>query len=185
MNQRLTRGGLLVLALLPLLFSSCIYRNVRAPGPLNQSTQFNLDTDDFEILGTVESTGTYKTWVWMVTTGGNSYVDLQDKARAMGGDEIINFRFNVTDYSILFFIYNRFRYHATATVIKYKPGVLHQGRFRRQEIRDPDLFPDDADEPYDDDEREDDDNKDSNRAPTKKPDENVIVPKSNPAPKNN
>ncbi len=132
--KQFTRGGLFLLILLPFFFSSCLYRNIKSPGPSNQVTQFSLDTDDFEILGTVESTGTYKTWVWLVMTGGNSYVDLQDRARAMGGDEIIHYRFNVTDYNLLFFIYNKFTYHASATVIKYKPAVLRDGRFQRQEL---------------------------------------------------
>ena len=138
--------ALALLVSLPLFFTSCLYRNVRAPGPTNQVTQYNLDTDDFEILGTVESTGKYTTWVWLVSTGGNSYIDLMDKARAMGGDEIIHYRLNVVDYGLLFIIYNSFTYHATATVIKYKPGVLREGRFRRQVEIPERLRPEEAEE---------------------------------------
>jgi hypothetical protein len=176
--------ALALLVSLPLFFTSCLYRNVRAPGPTNQVTQYNFDTDDFEILGTVESTGKYKTWVWLVSTGGNSYIDLMDKARAMGGDDIIHYRVNVVDYGLLFIIYNSFTYHATATVIKYKPDVLREGRFRRQ-VEIPERLRPDEDEDEDDDKLEKKDSKKSKSSESTPPTQSTeptepIVSKPNP-----
>ncbi|MCB1173316.1 MAG: hypothetical protein KDK39_07125 [Leptospiraceae bacterium] len=112
------RLGVIALAILSL--SACIYTNVRAPGMQNFDTRYTITTADFTILGTVEAEGEVTTILGLVATGGNGYSALYAKAKALGGDEIINYSFDIDAYTILLFVYNKGTWKARATAIKYK-----------------------------------------------------------------
>ncbi|MCE9498933.1 MAG: hypothetical protein K8R21_00190, partial [Leptospira sp.] len=72
-----------------------------------------------KILGTVEASGEIKTYAFLVSLGGNGYSVLYDKAKQMGGDEIMNYVFEIEDYNLLLFIYSNIKWKAHATVVKY------------------------------------------------------------------
>lgn len=108
-----------ILSLFVFSLSNCIYTNVKAPGPVNNTTPFVLTTEDFKILGTVETEGIYKVYLFLVATGGTGYDELYKKAKEKGGDDIINHIFEVEGYSLVTIIYNEGKWKARATVIKY------------------------------------------------------------------
>lgn len=99
--------------------TSCVYRDVKLPGPVTNITQYTLTTDDYKIVGTVEGEGEITTILGIVMTGGNGYSVLYDKAKQMGADSITNYVFEIHDYSILMFVYNKAKWKAHATAIKY------------------------------------------------------------------
>jgi hypothetical protein len=99
--------------------TGCIYSNLKAPGPVNNTTHYQMTTEDFKILGTVETSGIYKTYGPFVALGGNGYEELFAKSKAMGGDDIINHVFELEGYSIFLIIYNEAKWKARATAIQY------------------------------------------------------------------
>lgn len=106
------------------LQAGCIYTNVRTPGPTNQVTNFNLTTADFQIIGPVEADGEITTILGLVMYGGDGYGPLLEKARAKGADEVIHYRFDIEDYAILTFVYNRARWKARGTAVKYREEAM-------------------------------------------------------------
>lgn len=115
--------NILLLALVSFLLSGCIYRDIRVPGLGTNYTQYIISSDDFQILGTVETEGVYTDWLMLVVTGETGYRELLDKSKALGGDEIINYRFEIEETSILFFVWNRIKWKATAHAIKYREKI--------------------------------------------------------------
>ncbi|RHX93487.1 hypothetical protein DLM76_15610 [Leptospira yasudae] len=115
--------NVLLLALVSLFLSGCIYRDVRVPGMSTNFTQYVLNSEDFQILGTVETEGVYTAWFIFWLTGETGYKELLDKSKALGGDEIINYRFEVEQTSILFILWNRVKWKATAHAIKYREKI--------------------------------------------------------------
>ena len=112
----------IVFILIPvlILLNACLYRNVKSPGPINYGANYQFTTEDFHILGTVEAEGVYTNILGSSLTGGNGYAVLMEKAKALGGDDIIRYTMEFEEFGILHFIYNRFTWRAWATVIKYK-----------------------------------------------------------------
>lgn len=49
--------NILFIGIVSFLFSSCIYRDIRIPGLSTNYTQYILNSEDFQILGTVETEG--------------------------------------------------------------------------------------------------------------------------------
>lgn len=119
---------LLLITTLTLLSTSCIFQDVRVPGPTNKLTTYQLTTDDFKILGTVEAEGTITTWLGLVQTGGNGESLLYEKAKKLGADDISNYSFDLESYSILTFIYNKATWKARATAIKYTTNAKGQAK---------------------------------------------------------
>ncbi|EMM81903.1 hypothetical protein LEP1GSC037_4744 [Leptospira interrogans str. 2006001854] len=111
---------ILFIGIVSFLFESCIYRDIRVPGLSTNYTQYILNSEDFQILGTVETEGVYTSWLLLWVTGETGYKELLDKSKALGGDEIINYRFEIEETSILLVIWNRIRWKATAYAIKYR-----------------------------------------------------------------
>lgn len=110
---------LFFLAVVAFISTSCIYQDIRVPGPTNKVTNYNFDTNDFKVLGTVEAQGTIITWFGLVQTGGNGETVLYEKAKKTGADDITNYTYNLEAYSILTFIYNEATWKARATAIQY------------------------------------------------------------------
>ncbi len=112
--------------LVTLLFSGCLYSNIRLPGPVVSDARYELSSEDFKILGTVEATGEITTWLGLWQSGGNGYSALYEEAKKKGGDELMNYVFEIESYSIITFIYNKATWKARATVIKYTDQVKVQ-----------------------------------------------------------
>ncbi len=120
-SRRILMAGLL--ALMTSMLTGCIYSNVRGPGPINYITQYTLTANDFKIIGEVEATGVIKTYLALVAVGGNGHEEILKKARAMGGDSIIDYTFNIESYAILTFVYNVATWKASAKVIRYNDSL--------------------------------------------------------------
>ena len=99
------------------------YNNVRSPGPTNGFTTFQLDSDDYQILGTVEAEGTIYSILGLFNYGGQGFSALRQKALEKGGDDVINVQTDLEVFGVLFFVYNEFRWKATGTVIRYRSGI--------------------------------------------------------------
>ncbi|EMJ96056.1 LIC11742 family lipoprotein [Leptospira alstonii] len=119
----LRRKNILCIAIVSFLLGGCIYRDIRVPGLSTNFTQYVLNSDDFQILGTVETEGVYTSWFLLWVTGETGYRELLDKSKALGGDEIINYRFEVEETSILLIVWNRIKWKATAHAIKYREKI--------------------------------------------------------------
>ncbi|EMY78876.1 putative lipoprotein [Leptospira weilii serovar Ranarum str. ICFT] len=119
----LKSGNILCITIVSFLLSGCIYRDIRVPGLSTNFTQYVLNSDDFQILGTVETEGVYTSWFLLWVTGETGYRELLDKSKALGGDEIINYRFEVVETSILLIVWNRIQWKATAHAIKYREKI--------------------------------------------------------------
>lgn len=115
--------NILLLGMISFLLSGCIYRDIRVPGLGTNYTQYLINSEDFQILGTVETEGVYTSWLMLWVTGETGYKELLDKSKAMGGDEIINYRFEVQETSILLVVWNRIKWKATAHAIKYREKI--------------------------------------------------------------
>ncbi|MBF3375972.1 LIC11742 family lipoprotein [Leptospira borgpetersenii] len=115
--------GILLLFSVSFLLGGCIYRDIRIPGLSTNFTQYVLNSDDFQILGTVETEGIYTSWLMFWVTGETGYRELLDKSKSLGGDEIINYRFEVEETSILLVVWNRIKWKATAHAIKYREKI--------------------------------------------------------------
>lgn len=103
--------------------SGCIYRETRLPGIATNATLYELESDDFKILGTVETEGVFTSWFGLVLTGETGYSELLKKSKKMGGDEIMNYRFEIQSTSILMFVYNKVVWKASAQAIRYTDEV--------------------------------------------------------------
>ncbi|TGK35206.1 hypothetical protein EHQ12_11110 [Leptospira gomenensis] len=112
-----------VLAAFAVFTQSCIYRDIRVPGLGTNFTQYVVSSDDFQILGTVETEGVYTSWFMLVVLGETGYRELLDKSKGLGGDEIMNYRFEIQETSVLFFVWNRIKWKATAQAIKFREKI--------------------------------------------------------------
>ena len=110
-------------------FTSCIYHQIKGPVKTNQITQHNLSTKDYEIIGVVRAEGTIHNVLFLVSWGGSGYEALDRKAKAMGGDDMINFYYNVEKTGLLFIIYNNLKWYARATVIKYRENAVNRKKY--------------------------------------------------------
>lgn len=103
--------------------SGCIYLDVERPGSVKTDTVFQLNSNDFEVLDRVTVTGSTTLWFGAVLTGGKGYQALLAEAKKIGGDEIMNYSFDVQNTSVLFFIYSNVQWKATGFAVKFKNSV--------------------------------------------------------------
>lgn len=54
---------ILFIGIVSFLFGSCIYRDIRVPRLSTNYTQYILNSENFQILGTVETEGVYTSWL--------------------------------------------------------------------------------------------------------------------------
>jgi hypothetical protein len=113
----------LVLVITALLLNGCVFSDVRLPGPVISDARYSFTSEDFTVLGSVEAEGTITTILGIVQTGGNGYNELYDKAKRMGGDELMNYVFEVQSYSVLTLVYNKATWKARATVVRFSDAV--------------------------------------------------------------
>jgi hypothetical protein len=119
-------AGLAAVSLIFAFASACLYSDVRSPGPSNRILSYELDSEDFVILGPVEAQGTIHSYLGLVQTGGEGWKALMDQARAMGGDDLLGYHFELEGFAVLTFVYNRLTWRATATVIKYRSELREE-----------------------------------------------------------
>ena len=90
------------------------------PAMNSTNTVYQLDTDDFEIRGTVEASGEASTMLFgLYSEGDNGYGLLMEELRDQGADDVINLRADVT-YSNFLFLITNVKTTLTGTAIKYK-----------------------------------------------------------------
>ncbi len=121
MNQK--RSFLVVCLLAVSILYSCVYTEVRIPGYAANVTAYTLTSDDYQILGTVDTQGEFVAWFYVYLKGETGYSELLTKSKALGGDDIMNYRFETESKSILLFIYNRVKWNASALAIKYRDKI--------------------------------------------------------------
>ncbi|TGL13415.1 hypothetical protein EHQ96_03400 [Leptospira levettii] len=117
-----------LIRILPLLLvgsviGNCVYSELRTPGLAANMTQYVMNSDDYQIIGPVETQGEFVTWFLVVLTGETGYSDLLKQAREKGGDDIINYRFEIRQKSILLVVWNRVIWNASAIAIKYRDKI--------------------------------------------------------------
>ncbi|MBM9590927.1 hypothetical protein JWG41_10750 [Leptospira sp. 201903075] len=112
-----------VFLLVGTFFGNCIYTELRSPGLAANMTQYVMTSEDYQILGPVETQGEFVSWFLLVVTGETGYSELLKQAREKGGDDIINYRFEVRQKSILLIVWNRVIWNASAIAIKYKDKI--------------------------------------------------------------
>ena len=103
-----------------LSLSGCIYTNVESPGLVKSDTVFQLTQEDFDILDRVSVSGETTLWFGAVIVGGTGYQALLAEAQKIGGDEIMNYSFDMEQRSVFVFIYNRVKWKATGFAVKFK-----------------------------------------------------------------
>ncbi|MCP4297310.1 MAG: hypothetical protein GY786_17040 [Proteobacteria bacterium] len=114
---------LVIFAGLTVLLSGCIYTNVETPGIVKTETQFQLTTEDFEVLERVSVSGETILWFGAVMSGGKGYQALLERAQEIGGDEVMNYSFDYMQKSVLLFIYSEFHWKATGLAVKLKNKI--------------------------------------------------------------
>ncbi|XDD53276.1 hypothetical protein AB3N62_12425 [Leptospira sp. WS4.C2] len=112
-----------ILVLVGTVFGNCIYTELRSPGLAANMTQYVMTSEDYQILGPVETQGEFVSWFLVVLTGETGYSELLKQAKEKGGDDIINYRFEVRQKSILLIVWNRVIWNASAIAIKYKDKI--------------------------------------------------------------
>ncbi len=116
------KSAILVLACMMFL-SGCAYTQVEGPGLVHSFTSYQLTSADFTVLKRVSVEGEATLWFGLVFTGGKGYQALLQKAQAIGGDDIMNYSFDLKAKSILGPIYARGTWKATGIAIKLKSSV--------------------------------------------------------------
>lgn len=105
----------------PLFLQSCFF-DIRSPLATNKLTTFQLSSDDYQILGTVEADGAIHSAFFLIYWGGDGFSAIDSKVKQIGGDDFINFYMDIHAYNLLF-VYNRFSWKARATAIKYRDKI--------------------------------------------------------------
>jgi hypothetical protein len=95
--------------------TGCIQYTI--PGETNRISNYVLTTDDFKIVGVVEAEGETRS-IFFLTWGGNGFSAILKKAKEIGGDDIINYHYDLETTGVQNIIFSQ-RWTAHATVIKY------------------------------------------------------------------
>lgn len=114
---------ILFLSVFLVAISGCVYLDVNAPGAVYSATSYQLNSDDFKVLGRVETTGVTTGWFGVYLAGGQGYQDLLKQAQNLGGDAIMNYSFDVHQKSILFFVYQKLQWKATGLAVKLSDDI--------------------------------------------------------------
>ncbi|MBI14569.1 MAG: hypothetical protein CL934_16475 [Deltaproteobacteria bacterium] len=114
--------SLIILGLIP-FFSGCVYVNTEIPGKVQSVTQFELKSGDYQVIQRVNASGETTLWFGMVLLGGKGYQALLEEAKAVGGDTIMDYSFDLEQTSVLMFIYSRTKWKATGLAVKLSDSV--------------------------------------------------------------
>lgn len=109
----------LVLVLFAYSLTGCIYHDIKTPIVTNKGTWYQMNTDDFKIVGVAEAEGSISQILFGAAAwGGNGLREIEKKTIELGGDDFMNFIIDYESTNYLF-IYTSIRWKAHATVIKY------------------------------------------------------------------
>lgn len=111
-----------VLIFIVLVSLQFCFFDIRSPLVTNKLTTFQLNSEDYQILGTVEADGAIHSAFFLVYWGGDGFSAIDAKVKQMGGEDFINFYMDIHAYNLLF-VYNRFSWKARATAIKYRDKI--------------------------------------------------------------
>jgi hypothetical protein len=100
--------------------TGCIQYTI--PGDTNRLSNYILTTDDFKIVGVVEAEGETRS-ILFLTWGGNGFSAILKKAKEIGGDDIINYHFDLETTGVQNIIFSQ-KWTAQATVIKYTDRAI-------------------------------------------------------------
>lgn len=115
--------SLLLISFLGFGLPGCAYVDTKTPGDVHALTDYQLTSKDFRVLDRVSATGETTTWFGMVMTGGKGYQDLLEQAQKLGGDDIMNYSFDMEQRSVFLFIYSKYQWKATGLAVKYAEHV--------------------------------------------------------------
>ena len=114
---------ILIFAAMAVFFSNCLYHDIKAPGPLNKGTVYNLTSEDFRIVKPVTAEGeTTSIFFYTIVYGGDGWEVIQKETEKAGGDDFMNFHMDLKSFGILG-LYEKTKWKARATVIKYLDKV--------------------------------------------------------------
>ncbi|MCP4756179.1 MAG: hypothetical protein GY866_35400 [Proteobacteria bacterium] len=123
-GEKMKRSMLLIAFMgLMISLSGCVYMSTEEPGIVRTGTVFQLTSNDFEVIDRVSATGETTLWFGAVLVGGIGYQALLAEAEKIGGDEIMNYSFDMERTSILGWIYSNVEWKATGFAVKLKSSI--------------------------------------------------------------
>ncbi len=119
------KHSVIIIAFLGLMISlsGCIYTSTEQAGAVRTGTVFQLNSNDFEVIDRVSVIGETTLWFGAVMMGGKGYQALLEEAVKIGGDEIMNYSFDMERTSILGWIYSSVKWKATGFAVKLKSSI--------------------------------------------------------------
>ena len=100
--------------------TGCIQYTI--PGDTNRLSNYILTTEDFKIIGVVKAEGETRS-IFFLTWGGNGFSEILKKAKEIGGDDIINYQFDIETTGVKHILFSQ-KWTAHATVIKYTERAI-------------------------------------------------------------
>jgi len=95
------------------------YSNVTYPAANTSQTQYQLRSEDFEIVGPVRGEGASHSILGLISFGDSGYDEALKRAQSMGADDLANVRVD-TRYFNFVYIYSRVDTMISGTGIKWK-----------------------------------------------------------------
>jgi len=96
-----------------------IMSNMTVPSGSKSGTDFRNDGPGFDIVGQVSAEGQTTNILGWIAAGDAGYKTLLEKAKASGGDAVIDYYYDARLYNILSF-YSKVDYILYGTAVKYK-----------------------------------------------------------------
>lgn len=97
-----------------------LFGDVTYPCFINSRTEVQLDTDDFDILQTVTAESSSTNVLGLFSEGDSGYGALFAKAKAAGGDDVINVKADTRLQSYVIGFYTKATTMITGTAIRWK-----------------------------------------------------------------
>jgi hypothetical protein len=98
-----------------------IMSNMTVPSGNHSGTAFRNDGPGFDIVGQVSAEGQTTNILGWIANGDAGYKTLLEKAKASGGDAVIDYYYDAKLYNILTF-YSKVDFILYGTAVKYKKG---------------------------------------------------------------
>ncbi len=98
------------------------------PKSTNRVSDYQLTTDDFKIIGVVEAEGEIHNILFFIW-GGDGFSIILKKAKEIGGDDIINYHFDMEITGMPGVICSQ-KWVASATVIRYTDKAIDRKLFK-------------------------------------------------------
>lgn len=109
-----------------IIFNGCMQYTI--PRSTNRVSDYQLTTDDFKIIGVVAAEGEIHNILFFIW-GGDGFAIILKKAKDIGGDDIINYHFDIEITGMPGLICSQ-KWTASATVIKYTDKAIDKKLFK-------------------------------------------------------